>query len=158
MIDYASDFSLLNYLFNAILISTTPAFGLSLEYLIYQVSVRSCRVMINVAFFILLSVTPYASHRTLITNQNWSRSSFPIPLNTGNFIALAISTRGGSMGEDGGEGSDTGGGVGGSGMHIILFLIKLITILGETFVSSSLPPRGGEIKGLVSNFSLPSFL
>ena len=58
------------------------------------------------------------------------------------------------MGEDG----ETGGGVGGGGMHGILCLIRLITLLGETFASSSSPPHGGEIKGLVSSFVLPSFL
>lgn len=75
-------------------------------------------------------------------NQNWSTSSFPTPLNIENFIALAILTHGGGgggMGEDGGECGEAGG----YGMHGILCLIKLITILGETFVSSSSFPRGG---------------
>ncbi len=64
----------------------------------------------------------------------------------------------GGMGEDGGEDSETGDGVGGGGMHIILCLIKLITLLGETFASSSSSPRGSEIKGLVSSSALPSFM
>ena len=64
----------------------------------------------------------------------------------------------GGMGEDGGEGGEVSGGVGGGGMHGILYLIKLISLLGETFASSSLFPRGGAIKGLVSSFELPSFL
>jgi len=58
-------------------------------------------------------------------NQNWSGSSFPTPLNSGNFIALAILTHGGGgggMGEDGGEDNETSGGVGGGGMHSILCL------------------------------------
>jgi len=70
MIDYASDFSLLNSLFSVTWISVIPAFGLLLECLIYQVSVRSCRALTNVTFFILSSVTPCTSHMALITNQN----------------------------------------------------------------------------------------
>jgi len=48
--------------------------------------------------------------------------------------------------------------VGGGGMRGILWLIKLMALLGETFASSSSSPRGGEIKGLVSSSALPSFL
>ena len=59
------------------------------------------------------------------------------------------------MGEDGGEDGETRGGVGGGGIHGILYLIKLITLLGETFMSSSSSPREGEIKGLVSSSTLP---
>lgn len=77
----------------------------------------------------------------LTMNQNWSRSSFPTPLNTKIFIRLSIETcnggRGG-MGEDGGEGSEDGGGVGGGGIHGIIYLIKYITLRSETFTSSSL--------------------
>ena len=62
------------------------------------------------------------------------------------------------MGEVGGEDGETGGDVGGGGMCRILCFIRLIAILGETFASSSVPPCGGEIKGLVSSFVLPSFL
>ena len=82
-------------------------------------------------------------------------------LDIGNFIVLAILNRGGGgggMGEVGGEDGETGGGVGGGGMCEIICLIRLITLLGETFMSSSLPPCGGEIKGLVSSSVLPSFL
>lgn len=106
------------------------------------------------------SVTPYASHTTFSMNENWSGSSFPTPLNTGNFIALAILNcggGGGSVGEDGGEDGKTGGGVGGSGMRRIRCHMKWITLLGETFASYSLLSRIDEIKGLVSNFVLPSF-
>jgi len=109
-------------------------------------------------FLILSSVTPYASHTTFIMNQNWSRSSLPTPLNTGNFIALAILTHGGGgggMSEDGGEDGETSGGVGGGGIHRILCLIKLITLLGETFIRFSSSAHGGEIKGLISSFALP---
>ncbi len=160
MIDCSYDFGLLNSLFSTTWISAIPAFRLSLEWLMYQVSMRSCGVLTNVAFFILSSVTPCASHKTFITNQNWSRYSFPTPLNTGSFIALAILLRGGGesgMGEDRGEDGETGGDVGG-GMHGILYLIILITLLGKTFVSSSSPPHRGEIKGLVSSSVLPSFM
>ena len=55
------------------------------------------------------------------------------------------------MGEDGGEDGETSGGMGRDGMGVILYLIRLITLLGKTFVSSSSTPCGGEIKGLVSS-------
>ena len=74
---------------------------------------------------------------------------------------LAILTRGGcggGTGEDGGEGGETGGGVGGGGMCGILFLIQLITLRSETFMSSSLSPHGDEIKGLFSCPLPPLFL
>ena len=62
------------------------------------------------------------------------------------------------MGEEGGEDGEIGGGVGGGGMRGIRCFIKLITLLGETFVISSSLSRQGEIKGLVSISTLPSFL
>jgi len=62
------------------------------------------------------------------------------------------------MDEDEGEDGETGGSVCGVGMHRILCLIKFIALLGETFASSSSPPRGGEMKGLVYSSILPSFL
>lgn len=138
-----------------------PAFGLSLECLIYQVSAQSYRVLTNVTFFILSSITPCASHMAFITNQNWFGSSFPTPLNTGNFIVLAVLTHGGGgsgTGKNGGEDGEVGGGMGGGGMRGILCLIKLISLLGETFMSSSSSPRGGEIKGLFSSYALRLFL
>ena len=49
-------------------------------------------------------------------NQNWSRSSFPKPLNKGNFIVFSILNHGGGGGGTGeivGEGGEVGGGVGG---------------------------------------------
>lgn len=82
-------------------------------------------------------------------------------MNIGNFIALAILTRGGGgggTGEDGGEGGENVGYVGRGGMRGILCLIKWITLCGETFMSSSSSPRGGEIKGLFFGPLLPSFL
>ena len=80
----------------------------------YQVIARYYKVLTSVAFFILSCVTPCTSHIALSMNQNWSVSSFPTPLNTDNFIALAILTcsgGGGGTGEDGGEGNEVGGGV-----------------------------------------------
>ena len=59
------------------------------------------------------------------------------------------------MGEDGGEDGETGGGVGGGGIRGIHCLIRFISLLCETFASSSFLSHGGEIKGLVSNSSLP---
>lgn len=123
----------------------------------YQVSMRSYRVLTNVALFILSFATPYTSHIAFIMNQNWSGSSLPTPLNTGNFRVLSILTHG-CMGEYSGEDGETSDSVGGGGMREILCLIKLITLLGETFASSSLSPHGGEIKGLVSSSALPSLL
>lgn len=58
------------------------------------------------------------------------------------------------MGGDGGEDGETAGDVGGGGKHGINCLIRLTTLLGETFVRSSSLFREGEIKGLVSNSSL----
>ena len=52
-------------------------------------------------------------------NQNWSRSSFPKPLNKGNFTVFSIlncSGGGDGTGEVGGEGGEVGGGVGGGGI------------------------------------------
>ena len=73
-------------------------------------------------------------------NQNWTGSSLPTPLNTGNFIVLGILNYGGGgggVGGDGGEDGETGGGVGGGGMRRIHYLIRVITLHGETFASSS---------------------
>jgi len=82
-------------------------------------------------------------------------------LSTGNFITLAILNcggGGGGVGEDGGEEVETGGGVGGGGMRGIHCRIRLITLLVETFASSSSLSCQGEIKGLVYIYALPSFL
>ena len=106
---------------------------------------------------ILSSITTCASHTTLTTNQNWSESSFPTPINIGSLIALAILNYGGGgggVGGEGGEGGEAGGGVGGGRKHGIRCLITLTTLLGEAFVSSSLLSYEGEIKGLFSNSSL----
>jgi len=117
-------------------------------------SARSYKVLTSIAFFILSFVTPCASHTAFTMNQNWYGSSFPTPLNTGKFITLAILNfggGGGGVGEDRVEDGETGGGVGGGSMRGIHCLIKLITLLGETFVSSSSLSRRGEIKGLNSS-------
>ena len=127
MIDCASNLGLLNSLFSIASISATLTFRLSLEYLIYQVNVQSYKVLTSVTLFIWSSVTPCASHTTLTMNQNWSRSPFPKPLNTGNFSVLAILNRSGGgvgMGEDGGDGGEVGGGLGGDGSRRILCLIR----------------------------------
>lgn len=62
------------------------------------------------------------------------------------------------MGGDGGEEGEMGGGVGGGGKRRIHCLIRLTTLLRETFASSSSLSREGEIKGLVSNSSVLPFL
>lgn len=80
MIDCASEFSLLNSLFNIVWISAIPPFELSLKFLIYQPSARYCRVLMNVTFIMLSSITPWASHIAFIMNQNYFVSSFPTPL------------------------------------------------------------------------------
>lgn len=139
----------------------TLVFGLSLECLIYQVNAQSCMMLTNVAFFIFSSITPCASHIALITNQNWSRSSFPNSLNTGNFTVLAMLNHGGGgggMGEDGGDGGEVGGSVGGGGMCRILYLIKWITLHRESFTSSSSFPHVGEIEWIFSGSLFPLFL
>lgn len=58
------------------------------------------------------------------------------------------------MGGDGDEEGKTIGDVGGGGKHEIHYLIILTALLGEIFMSSSSLSREGEIKGLVSNYSL----
>lgn len=134
-----------------------PVFGWSLECLMYHVHARSCNTLTNVAFWILSSTIPCASHTTLITKQNWSRSSFPTPLNTGSLIALTILNNGGGKGGvsgDGGEEGKIGGSVGGGVRCRIHRLSRLTAFLGENFTSSSSLSCEGEIKGLVSNSSL----
>ena len=161
IINCVSNFGLLNSLFSAAWISVILAFGLSLEFLMVNVSAWSCGTLTSVAFFMLSSMTPCASHTTFTTNQNWFGSSFPTPLNTRNFIALTIwnyGGGGGGVGGDGGDAGETDDGVGGDGMHGIPYLIKLIALLGNTFMSSSSLSRRGEIKGLFSILVLPSFL
>ena len=78
----------------------------------------------------LSSMTPCASHTALAMNQNWSRSSFPTPLNMGSLIALTMLNCGGGGG--GGQGGEAGGGMGGGGNYKMLCLIKLTTLLRET--------------------------
>ena len=82
-------------------------------------------------------------------------------MNTDSLIALAVLNCGGGrggVGGDGGEEGEMGGGVGGGGKHGIHCLIRLTTLLKDTFTSSSSLSHEGEIKGLVSNSSLLLFL
>ena len=74
-------------------------------------------MLTSIAFLILSSMTPCASHTTLTMNQNWSRYSFPTPLKIGSLLALTILNFGGKggVGGDGGEEGEMGGGVGGGG-------------------------------------------
>ena len=155
-IDYASDLGLLNSLFNVAWMSTTPSFGLSLEYLIYQVSTRYCRELSSVTFFIWSSVTPWASHKTLTTNQNWFGSSFPKPLRKGSFTEFAMlncSGGGGGMGEVIGD-----NGVGGGRNHGNPCLINWTTLRRESCTTPSSSPNDGDTSGLYSWPFLPSFL
>ncbi len=106
----------------------------------YHVNVRSCYALTSVALFMLSSVTPCASHTAFTTNQNWSRSLFPTPLNTDNFIALAILNCGGGegrVGEDGGDDGEIGGGVGGGRMCRFSSLSDLSHFLAK--LSQALP-------------------
>ena len=155
-IDSASDLGLPNSLFSAFWMSATAACRLSFEYLIYQVSARSCGTLTNVTFFIWSFVTPWASHTSLTTNHNWSGSSFLKPLNKGNFNVFAILNCGEGVGgtSDGGE---VGDGVSGGGIHGNPCLINWIALRGETFAISSSSPRGGEINGIYSRPFFPSF-
>ena len=127
MIDYVSDFGLLNSLFSIVWISMIPTFGWSLECLIYHVNAWSYSTLTSVSFLILQSMMPCASHAALTTNQNWSGSSFPTPLNTSSLIRLVILNCGGGrggVGGDGGEGGETSGSVGGGGKCKIRFSKK----------------------------------
>lgn len=149
IIDSVSDFGLLNSLFSIDWISAIITFVWSLEFLMYHFSARSCIALTSIAFFILSSMTLCDSHTAFTTNQNWSGCLFPTILNTINFITLTIlncGDGGGGVGGDGDEGGETSGGVGGGGMRRIHYLIRLIALLGETFVSTSSLSRQGEIK------------
>lgn len=160
IIDCVSDFGLLNYLFSTTWIYVIRTFGLSLECLMYHVSARYCKALTIVSFFMLSSVTPCASHVPFTMNQNWSGSSFHTPLNTVILLHRILNCVGcrGGVGGDGGDDGEICGSVGGGGMHGICFLIILIVLLGETFMSSSSLSHEGEIKGLVSNSLLLLFL
>ncbi len=114
-------------------------------------------MLTSVVFLIFSSTTPCASDTALTTNHNWFRSSFPTPLNIGSLIVLAILNcggGGGGVGGDGGEEGEMGGDVGGGGKRGIHYLIRLTTLLEETFTRSSSLSHEGKIKGLVSNSSL----
>lgn len=77
----------------------------------YQVSVRSYKVVTNYAFFILSSVICCVVHTTFTTNQNCSGSSLPFPLKINIFIAIPMLNGGGGGGSVG-EGVCGGGGGG----------------------------------------------
>ena len=77
-------------------------------------------MLTSVCFFIWSSVTPCASHIAFTIEQNWSESSFPKPLNKGNFTVLTILNHsGGENGtsEVGGDGGEADGGVCGCGIQ-----------------------------------------
>jgi len=66
------------------------------------------------------SVTPLASHISFTMNPNWSGSSFPMPLNKGNFTEFTMLNcdgGGGGVGKVEGDGGEVGGDVGGGGSH-----------------------------------------
>lgn len=71
------------------------------------------------------------------------------------FSMLNCGIRGVGMGEDGGEAGEAGGGVGGGGNCGMCCFIKLISLLGENWASSSSLSHEGEIRGLFSNSLLP---
>lgn len=157
MIDCVSEFGLLNSLFSVAWISVILAFGWSLDCLMYHVNAGSCNVLTSATFLILSSAVPCASHTALTMKRNWYGSSFPTPLNTSSLIALTILNYGGGrreVGGDGGEEGEIGDGMGGGGKRGMCCLIRLITLLRETFASSSSLSYEGEVKGLVSNSSL----
>ena len=160
MIDYVSDLDQLNSLFNASWIPVIPAFGWSPKYFIYHVNARSYSALTKVAFLMLSSVMPWASHTAFTTNQNWLGSSFPAPLNTGNLTALYIPTFGGDgggdgVGEDGFDVGEVGDGVDGCGISGKRCLINQTTLLGENLVSSSSLSHEIEINRPFSNPSVP---
>lgn len=62
---------------------------------------------------------------------------------------------GGGVGKVGGEEGDGSGGVGGDDNCRMCCPIKLTALLGETQARSSSLSRGGEIKGLFPNPSIP---
>lgn len=74
----------------------------------------------------LLQGIPYPT-TALTANQNWSRSSFPKPLNKGIFTIFSILNCGGGghgTSDDGGDGGGVGGGVGRGGIRGNTFLIN----------------------------------
>lgn len=153
--DCESDLGLLNYLLKETLVSTSVSTGWLEQYLIYHVSVRSCKVVTNWAFFIFSLVICCAVHKTFATNQNWSVSSLPIPLKTGNIIVFSMLNGGG-----GGRDVDKivccggGGGVGGWCIYRKPYLISWIALRDEAFIVPSSSLAGGRNKRL---YSRPTF-
>ena len=70
---------------------------------------------------------PWDSHTVFTANQNWSRSSFPKPLNNDNFTKFTMLNCGGGdsgVGEVVGDSGEDGGGVGGWGIRKDPFFIN----------------------------------
>lgn len=107
-----SDFGFLNYVTNACLISLIIAFRLLSEYFIYHVSTISHNDVMSCAFFKSSLLISIVVHTASTKDQNWSGSSHPNPLMTGNLmsstIILLLDRLGG--GDDGGGGGCGGGG------------------------------------------------
>lgn len=160
-IDCASYLGLMNSLFRVVWMKVTTTCRLSFEYLMYQVSGWSYKVVINVTSFMRSPIMPWASHTALTTNQNFSKSSFPKPLNKGSFTEFAILNCGGGQGATGevrGDGGEVGGGVRGGGIQGNPCLINWTTLHRETSAIPSSSPRRGEFNGLYSGTFFPSFL
>ena len=86
-------------------------------------------------------------------NQNWSKSSFPKPLNKRNFTVFSILNHdgdGGGTGEVFGDGGEDGGGVGRGGICGNPYLINCTPLCDKTFDIASSSTHGGEIRGLYS--------
>lgn len=81
--------------------SANDANRLSVKYLMYRVSARSCRVVTKCALFILSSVIFRVIHITFKTNQKLSASSLLRPLKNGNFIVFDMLNSGGGGGSVG---------------------------------------------------------
>lgn len=160
MTNCVSNFGQLNSLFSTLWISVIRAFGWSLECLINHISAQSYNALTSVVFLMLSTMIPCSSHTALTTNQNWSGSSFPIPLNIGSLIALTIlncGIGGGGVGDDGDEIGEVGEGVREGDSCRMCCLFKLTTLLEETWTHSSSLAHGGEIKGLFLNPSIPLY-
>lgn len=146
-----SDLGLLNSLLKSILISASDARGLSVKYLMYQVSMRSWREVTNCAFFILSSIIYCEVHTMFTTNHNCSNSSLHIPLNTDIFISFTrLEGGGGGVGVGRGVcgGGRGGGGVDGwfiLGIPWVINWTPLCDIVCRTLLSSH---EGGSINGL----------
>lgn len=111
--DCVSDLGLLNSLFKAALVWASDARGLLEQYLMYQVSSQSYRVVTTCALFILSSVIYCDVHTAFTTNQKCYVSSLPMRLTIDNFIIFSTVDGGGGGGGVGKGVCGGGGGVGG---------------------------------------------